>query len=83
LALTGGGRVFAWGGGFLEGQLVTGGHVLMNPKPKMVGDLDFLAIEAGREWKNHQKELKCDVVDDDNDDDHDDVDVDDDDDDAN
>jgi alpha-tubulin suppressor-like RCC1 family protein len=55
LALTGGGRVFAWGGGF-EGQLGTGCHVFMNPKPKLVGDLDFLAIEAGREWKTMQKE---------------------------
>jgi hypothetical protein len=33
----------------------------------MVGDLDFLAIEAGREWKNHQKELKGDDDDDDDD----------------
>ena len=28
----------------------------MNPKPKLVGDLDFVAIEAGREWKTQQKQ---------------------------
>lgn len=55
LALTGGGRVFAFGGGF-EGQLGTGSIVQMNPKPKLVGDLDFVAIEAGREWKSQQKQ---------------------------
>ncbi|KAG7338234.1 regulator of chromosome condensation RCC1 repeat protein [Nitzschia inconspicua] len=55
LALTGGGRVFAWGGGY-EGQLGIGMNVLMNPKPKLVGDLDFLAIEAGREWKTQQRD---------------------------
>ena len=54
LALTGGGRVFGFGSGF-EGQLGTGSIVLMNPKPKLVGDLDFVAIEAGREWKIQQK----------------------------
>jgi hypothetical protein len=26
----------------------------MNPKPKLVGDLDFVSIEAGREWKTQQ-----------------------------
>jgi alpha-tubulin suppressor-like RCC1 family protein len=55
LALTGGGRVFGWGSGF-EGQLGTGSIVQMNPKPKLVGDLDFVAIEAGREWKTQQKQ---------------------------
>ncbi len=55
LALTGGGRVFAFGGGF-EGQLGTGSIVQMNPKPKLVGDLDFVAIEAGIEWKSQQKQ---------------------------
>jgi len=62
LALTGGGRVFGFGGGF-EGQLGTGSIVQMNPKPKLVGDLDFVAIEAGREWKSQQK-LKQDMTDD-------------------
>ncbi len=47
LALTGGGRVFGWGGGF-EGQLGTGYIYQMNPKPKLVGDLDFVAIEASQ-----------------------------------
>lgn len=28
----------------------------MNPKPKLVSDLDFVAIEAGQEWKAKQKE---------------------------
>jgi alpha-tubulin suppressor-like RCC1 family protein len=55
LALTGGGRLFAWGGCF-EGQLGVGQILLMNPKPKLIGDLDFLAIEAGREWKSQQKQ---------------------------
>mmetsp|Transcript_13846 Transcript_13846/g.32345 ORF Transcript_13846/g.32345 Transcript_13846/m.32345 type:complete len:694 (+) Transcript_13846:103-2184(+) len=55
LALTGGGRVFGWGGGF-EGQLGTGFIYQMNPKPKLVSDLDFVAIEAGLEWKSLQKE---------------------------
>lgn len=55
LALTAGGRVFTFGGGF-EGQLGTGSIMQMNPKPKLVGDLDFVAIEAGREWKSQQKQ---------------------------
>lgn len=54
LALTGGGRVFAFGSGF-EGQLGLGVIVQMNPKPKLVGDLDFVAIAAGREWKSQQQ----------------------------
>lgn len=54
LALTGGGRVFAFGSGY-EGQLGTGMILQMNPKPKLVGDLDFVAIEAGREWKTQQQ----------------------------
>ena len=57
LALTGGGRVFAWGGGS-DGQLGTASSptVLFNPKPKLVGDLDFVAIEAGRQWKQQQQQ---------------------------
>eukprot|EP00536_Pseudo-nitzschia_multiseries_P011725 jgi/Psemu1/206635/e_gw1.412.58.1 len=55
LSLTGGGRVFGWGGGF-EGQLGTGYIYQMNPKPRLVSDLDFVAIEAGLEWKSSQKE---------------------------
>lgn len=55
LALTGGGRVFGWGGGF-EGQLGTGYVYQMNPKPKLVNDLDFIAIEAGQEHKAKLKE---------------------------
>jgi alpha-tubulin suppressor-like RCC1 family protein len=55
LALTGGGRVFAWGGG-AEGQLGAGTWcALINPKPKLVGDLDFVAIQAGVEWKAKQR----------------------------
>ena len=55
LALTGGGRVFGWGGGF-EGQLGTGYIYQMNPKPKLVSDLDFVAIEASQEYKAKIKE---------------------------
>jgi hypothetical protein len=54
LALTGGGRLFAFGSGY-EGQLGTGSIIQMNPKPRMVGDLDFVAIEAGLEWKSQQR----------------------------
>ena len=57
LALTGGGRVFGWGSGF-EGQLGTGSIIQMNPKPKLIGDLDFVAIEAGLEWKKEQSQSK-------------------------
>eukprot|EP00980_Cylindrotheca_fusiformis_P009315 scaffold2044_cov206-Cylindrotheca_fusiformis.AAC.7 len=54
LALTGGGRVFGWGGGF-EGQLGIGSIIQLNPKPKLVSDLDFMAIEANREFIEEQK----------------------------
>jgi alpha-tubulin suppressor-like RCC1 family protein len=54
LALTGGGRVFGWGGGF-EGQLGIGSIIRLNPKPKLVADLDFVAIEAGKEYRAQQK----------------------------
>ena len=54
MALTGGGRVFGWGCG-AEGQLGTGACILLNAKPKLIGDLDFVAIEAGQEWKTQQK----------------------------
>jgi len=61
LALTGGGRVFGWGAGF-EGQLGTGFIYQMNPKPKLVNDLDFVAIEAGLEWKSMQREKSAQQV---------------------
>jgi hypothetical protein len=35
-----------------------GSIIQMNPKPKLVGDLDFVAIEAGRDWKTQQKETQ-------------------------
>ena len=54
LALTGGGRVFAWGGSS-EGQLGLGHSNMMNVKPKLVSDLDFVAIEAGRERKRQAR----------------------------
>ena len=54
LALTGGGRVFAWGGSS-EAQLGLGQSNMMNVKPKLVSDLDFVAIEAGRERKRQQR----------------------------
>lgn len=49
LALTGGGRVFAWGCG-MEGQLgvVVQNSIVPKARPKLVGDLDFIAIEAGQ-----------------------------------
>lgn len=50
MALTGGGRVFVWGSG-MDGQLGLGGVVPMS-RPKLLADLDFVAIEAGREWKH-------------------------------
>lgn len=55
LALTSGGRVFSWGSGS-EGQLGLGASVSAQPRPKLVSDLDFVAIEAGQEWKNTQKQ---------------------------
>lgn len=48
LALTGGGRVFSWGLG-PEGQLGMGGAFSIIPRPKLVGDLDFVAIVAGQQ----------------------------------
>lgn len=57
LALTGGGRVFGWGGGF-EGQLGIGSILQLNPKPKLVSDLDFIAIEASKEYEAQQKTPK-------------------------
>jgi len=53
LSLTGGGRVFGWGGGF-EGQLGIGSIIQLNPKPKLVADLDFVALEANKEFKAQQ-----------------------------
>lgn len=48
LALTGGGRVFGWGGNS-QGQLGIGYCLYStNPKPKLVSDLDFVAIEASK-----------------------------------
>jgi alpha-tubulin suppressor-like RCC1 family protein len=48
LALTGGGRVFSWGLG-PEGQLGVGGAFPIIPRPKLVGDLDFVAVVAGQQ----------------------------------
>mmetsp|Transcript_27891 Transcript_27891/g.67858 ORF Transcript_27891/g.67858 Transcript_27891/m.67858 type:complete len:645 (-) Transcript_27891:49-1983(-) len=53
LSLTGGGRVFGWGGGF-EGQLGIGSIIQLNPKPKLVAGLDFVAMQANREFKAQQ-----------------------------
>jgi len=58
LSLTGGGRVFGWGGGF-EGQLGIGSIIQLNPKPKLVADLDFVAIEANKEFNVQQKAIKA------------------------
>lgn len=53
LALTGGGRVFCWGSG-MDGQLGLGAVIPIS-KPKLLADLDFVAIVAGREWKKQQQ----------------------------
>jgi len=50
LALTSGGRVFAWGAGS-EGQLGLGPAVQTQCQPRMIADLDFVAIAAGQGWK--------------------------------
>jgi hypothetical protein len=54
MALTTGGRVFCWGGG-AEGQLGLGQAVSAQVKPRQVGDIDFVAIAAGQEWKHQQR----------------------------
>jgi len=54
IALTSGGRVFVWGSG-TEGELGLGVSVSSQVKPRLVGDLDFVAIAAGQEWKSQQK----------------------------
>ena len=48
LALTGGGRLFSWGLGS-EGQLGVGGALATVSRPKLVADLDFVAIVAGQQ----------------------------------
>lgn len=48
LAVTGGGRVFSWGSGS-DGQLGVGGAFPILPRPKLVGDLDFVAIVASQQ----------------------------------
>ena len=57
LALTGGGRIFGWGSG-MDGQLGLGGVVTIS-RPKLVADLDFISIEAGREWKQQQQQQQA------------------------
>ena len=46
--------MFCWGGG-TEGQLGLGQMVQAQVKPRQVGDLDFVAIAAGQEWKQQQR----------------------------
>ncbi|CAB9529356.1 RCC1 and BTB domain-containing protein 2 [Seminavis robusta] len=45
LALTHGGRVFSWGAGG-EGQLAIFPPIVATPKPRLIQDLDFVAIAA-------------------------------------
>jgi alpha-tubulin suppressor-like RCC1 family protein len=54
LALTAGGRVFSWGAGS-EGQLGIGAAITMMPRPKLVSDLDFVAIIAGRQHQQQRR----------------------------
>lgn len=54
VALTTGGRIFTWGCGS-EGQLGLGPAVPSQCKPRLVADLDFVAISAGQEWKQQQR----------------------------
>ncbi|GKY94328.1 hypothetical protein MPSEU_000398600 [Mayamaea pseudoterrestris] len=69
MALSTGGRVFCWGGG-TEGQLGLGQMVHAQVKPRQVEELDFVAIAAGREWKQQQRsgstKLDNDEIDDNN-----------------
>ena len=50
LALSVGGRLFSWGQ-HTEGQLGLGPACLAQPKPRLVSELDFVAIVAGQEWR--------------------------------
>mmetsp|Transcript_17961 Transcript_17961/g.27193 ORF Transcript_17961/g.27193 Transcript_17961/m.27193 type:complete len:655 (+) Transcript_17961:180-2144(+) len=54
LAVTGGGRVFSWGSG-CDGQLGVGGAFPILPRPKLVGDLDFVAIVASQQTQISNK----------------------------
>jgi len=61
LALSKAGRVFSWGDG-REGQLglslasnsVHNIQQLQTSKPRLVADLDFVAVAAGQEWRQQQ-----------------------------
>ena len=54
LALSVGGRLFSWGQQ-TEGQLGLGPAYLAQPKPRLVSELDFVAIVAGQEWRAQQR----------------------------
>mmetsp|Transcript_2642 Transcript_2642/g.3907 ORF Transcript_2642/g.3907 Transcript_2642/m.3907 type:complete len:666 (-) Transcript_2642:112-2109(-) len=60
LAVTGGGRVFSWGSGS-DGQLGVGGAFPILPRPKLVGDLDFVAIVASQhsQLSNNLDSFEC------------------------
>ena len=55
MALTTGGRVFSWGAGS-EGELGLASAIPSQCKPRLVADLDFIAIAAGQEWKHQQQQ---------------------------
>lgn len=57
LALTMGGRLFSWGQQS-EGQLGLGQACVAQPKPRLVSELDFVAIVAGQEYKRIQQQDK-------------------------
>ena len=55
LALTQGGRVFSWGAG-AEGQLGIFPPVVCTPKPRLIQDLDFVAIAASEFNQKQQQQ---------------------------
>ena len=60
LALSVGGRLFSWGQQ-TEGQLGLGTAYLAQPKPRLVSEIDFVAIIAGQEWRAQQQKAANDT----------------------
>lgn len=53
LALSSDGKVYCWGSSS-EGQLGLGPVTSAQPKPRLIADIDFHAIQAGLQWKAQQ-----------------------------